>query len=48
MINKDVSCMKNQVINWLDRYFPEYTFAYKNWELKFFVKSLKEHILFEI
>ena len=43
MIDKDVSRTKNQVINWLDRYFPEYTYAYKDWESKSFIKFLKEY-----
>lgn len=44
IIDKDVSRTKNQVINWLDRYFPEYVHAYKNWESKSFIRFLKEYI----
>jgi len=43
MIDKDVSRTKNQVINWLDRFFPEYKYAYKDWESKSFIKFLKEY-----
>ena len=40
---KDIARSKNQVHNWLDRYFPEYKEAYKDWESKSFVKLLKEY-----
>lgn len=40
---KDVARSKNQIHNWLDRYFPEYKEAYKDWEAKSFVKLLKKY-----
>lgn len=43
IIEKDVSRTKNQIINWLDRFFPEYIYAYKNWESKSFIRFLKEY-----
>ncbi len=43
MMLKDLTRCKNQIHNWLDRYFPEYQVAYKEWEAKSFVKLLKEY-----
>ncbi|MCH4891427.1 IS110 family transposase [Acidaminobacter sp. JC074] len=38
---KDLCRIKNQMHNWLDRYFPEYQVAYKDWEAKSFLTILK-------
>ncbi len=43
MMVKDMTRSNNQVQNWLDRYFPEYKEAYKDWASKSFVKLLKEY-----
>ena len=40
---KDLNRTKNQIHNWLDRYFPEYKEAYVNWESKSFIKIIKEY-----
>ena len=40
---KDLSRTKNQVHNWLDRYFPEYKEAYTSWEAKSFIMLLKRY-----
>ena len=40
---KDLNRAKNQIHNWLDRYFPEYTEAYVNWESKSFIKIIKKY-----
>ena len=40
---KDLSRSKNQIHNWLDRYFPEYKDAYKDWAAKSFIRILKEY-----
>lgn len=40
---KDLIRLKNQIHNWLDRYFPEYHAAYKDWEAKSFIRILKEY-----
>jgi transposase len=41
---KDLNRTKNQIYNWLDRYFPEYKEAYVNWESKSFIKIIKKYI----
>jgi len=40
---KDLCRIKNQMHNWLDRYFPEYLVAYKDWEAKSFMRILKDY-----
>lgn len=40
---KDLARSKNQIHNWLDRYFPEYKEVYKEWTSKSFVKILKKY-----
>lgn len=35
---------KNQIHNWLDRYFPEYKEAYVSWESKSFIKIIQKYI----
>ena len=40
---KDLARAKNQIHNWLDRYFPEYKEAYKSWESKSFIKIIKKY-----
>ena len=44
MMIKDLTRCKNQTHNWLDRYFPEYQVAYKDWTAKSFITLLKEYI----
>ena len=41
---KDLNRTKNQIHNWLDRYFPEYKTAYVGWESKSFIKIIKKYI----
>ena len=41
---KDLNRTKNQIHNWLDRYFPEYKEAYVGWESKSFIKIIKKYI----
>lgn len=41
---KDLNRTKNQIHNWLDRYFPEYKEAYVNWESKSFMKIIKKFV----
>lgn len=43
MMVKDLTRIKNQSHNWLDRYFPEYQVAYKDWESKSFIRILKNY-----
>jgi len=43
MIVKDLSQTKNQIHNWLDRYFPGYKKVYTSWEAKSFRKILKKY-----
>lgn len=43
MVN-DLNRTKNQIHNWLDRYFPEYKDAYVRWESKSFIKIIKKYI----
>lgn len=40
---KDLNRTKNQIHNWLDRYFPEYKKAYVNWESKSFIRIIKRY-----
>jgi transposase len=40
---KDIIRKKNQIINWLDRFFPETGKVYKAWDSKSLVKILKEY-----
>lgn len=44
VVVKDLNRTKNQIHNWLDRYFPEYKEAYVNWESKSFMKIVKKYI----
>ncbi len=44
MMVKDSNRTKNQIHNWLDRYFPEYKEAYVSWESKSFIKIIKKYI----
>lgn len=44
VVVKDLNRTKNQVHNWLDRYFPEYKEAYVGWESKSFIKIIKKYI----
>lgn len=44
VVVKDLNRTKNQIHNWLDRYFPEYKEAYVNWSSKSFIKIIKEYI----
>lgn len=44
MVN-DLKRIKNQVVNWLDRYFPEYIKAYVNWESESFLYFLEKYKL---
>lgn len=43
IITKDLGVTKNQIVNWLDRFFPEYKQAYANWDSKSFLKIIKEY-----
>lgn len=43
IIIKDMTRSKNQIHNWLDRYFPEYKAAYKEWESKSFIRLLRKY-----
>lgn len=43
VITKDLNRTKNQIYNWLDRYFPEYKKAYVNWESKSFIRIIKKY-----
>jgi len=43
ILKKDIVRKKNQIINWLDRFFPEIGKAYKSWDSKSLVKILKEY-----
>lgn len=44
IIVKDLNRTKNQIHNWLDRYFPEYKEVYVNWSSKSFIKIIKKYI----
>lgn len=44
IVIKDLNRTKNQIQNWLDRYFPEYKEAYASWESKSFIKIIKKYI----
>ena len=44
VVVKDLNRTKNQIHNWLDRYFPEYKEAYVGWESKSFIKIIKKYI----
>ena len=44
VVVKDLNRTKNQIHNWLDRYFPEYKEAYVSWESKSFIKIVKKYI----
>lgn len=44
MVN-DLKRVKNQMANWLDRYFPEYTRGYTNWESQSFLYILRKYKL---
>ena len=43
VVVKDLNRTKNQIHNWLDRYFPEYKEAYVNWSSKSFIKIIKAY-----
>ncbi len=44
MVN-DLKRIKNQMANWLDRYFPEYQRGYTNWESESFLYVLEKYKL---
>ncbi len=44
VVTKDLNRTKNQIHNWLDRYFPEYKEAYVSWESKSFIKIIQKYI----
>ncbi|MGO1820514.1 MAG: IS110 family transposase [Senegalia sp. (in: firmicutes)] len=44
VVVKDLNRTKNQIHNWLDKYFPEYKEAYVNWDSKSFIKIIKRYI----
>jgi transposase len=44
MVN-DLKRIKNQMVNWLDRYFPEYKKGYANWEAESFLYILDKYKL---
>lgn len=44
MVN-DLKRIKNQMANWLDRYFPEYKQGYANWEAESFLYILDKYKL---
>lgn len=44
MVN-DLKRIKNQMTNWLDRYFPEYKRGYTNWEAESFLYILEKYKL---
>lgn len=44
MVN-DLKRIKNQMANWLDRYFPEYKKGYANWEAESFLYILDKYKL---
>ena len=44
MVN-DLKRIKNQMANWLDRYFPEYKRGYTNWEAESFLYVLEKYKL---
>jgi len=41
---KDITRKNNQIVNWLDRYFPETGKAYKSWDAKSLIMILKEYV----
>ena len=43
ILKKDIIRKKNQLINWLDRFFPETGKTYKSWDSKSLIKILKEY-----
>lgn len=43
VVVKDLNRTKNQIHNWLDKYFPEYKEAYVNWSSKSFIKIIKKY-----
>jgi len=45
MIVNDLKRIKNQMANWLDRYFPEYKYGYANWEAESFLYILDKYKL---
>lgn len=44
MVN-DLKRIKNRMVNWLDRYFPEYQRGYTNWESESFLYVLEKYKL---
>ncbi len=45
IIVNDLKRIKNQVVNWFDRYFPEYKKGYTNWESESFLYILENYKL---
>jgi transposase len=43
ILKKDIIRKRNQIINWLDRFFPETGKAYKLWDSKSLIRILKEY-----
>lgn len=43
MMTNDMVRTKNQITNWFDRYFPEYTKVYKQWDKKTLLWIIKKY-----
>jgi len=44
ILNSDLIACKNQIHNWLSRYFPEYQKVYKSWESDSFICILRDYV----
>ena len=44
ILNSDLTSCKNQVHNWLSRFFPEYQKVYKSWESDSFISILRDYV----
>ena len=43
ILNSDLISCKNQIHNWLSRFFPEYQKVFKSWESESFINILREY-----
>jgi transposase len=44
ILNSDLIACKNQIHNWLSRFFPEYQKVFKSWESDSFISILRDYV----
>ena len=45
LLSEDLQTVQGQILNWIDRYFPEFLTVFKKWEGKAALQFLKLYVL---